>query len=99
MNAQAKEKRGNGAARDERDRTEIKTLRKRIKELEARVVKFEREIEGIDMKLADTALHADKPAEAAALAKTRAAAAVALAEAEEEWLAASARNEELSGQA
>jgi ATP-binding cassette, subfamily F, member 3 len=88
----AKDKRANGHDRDEA-RAELKALKKRIKELEAQVTKFEREIETIDQKLADTALHANNPSEAASLAKTRAGAALALAKVEEEWLAASARAE------
>ena len=63
------------------------------------MTKFEREIEKIDAKLADTTLHANNPSEAASLAKTRAGAAIALAKVEEEWLAASTRAEELGGKA
>jgi ATP-binding cassette, subfamily F, member 3 len=89
----AKGKRANGHAQSIEARAELKTLKKRIKELEGEVTKFEREIEKIDAKLADTTLHANNPSEAASLAKTRAGAALALAKVEEEWLAVSARAE------
>jgi ATP-binding cassette subfamily F protein 3 len=94
-----KDKRANGPAPSREARAELKDVKKRIKELEAEVAKFEHEIEKIDSRLADSALHADKPAEAASLSKTRAAKAIALARAEEEWLAISARGEELSQRA
>jgi len=97
LNGQGKEKakgrRTNGHARSDAERAELKTLKKRTKELEAEVTRFEREIEKIDAKLADANLHAKNPSEAAALAKTRAGAALALAKVEEEWLAVSARVE------
>jgi ATP-binding cassette subfamily F protein 3 len=93
MDGKAKEKR---AARSETERAELKALKKRIRELEGEVEKFEREIEKIDSKLADSNLHAKNPAEAAALGKSRSSAAIRLAKLEEEWLAASARNEALS---
>ena len=99
LNGKGKDKRANGHARSDEERAELKALKKRTKELEAQVTKFEREIETIDTKLADTALHAKNPAEAASLAKTRAGAALALAKVEEEWLAVSARGEALSGSA
>jgi ATP-binding cassette subfamily F protein 3 len=89
----AKDKRANGHARSDEARAELKALKRRIKELEGEVTKFEREIETIDAKLADTTLHANNPSEAASLAKTRAGAAFALAKVEEEWLAVSARAE------
>lgn len=95
MNGKAKDKR----AGDTGQRTELKGVKKRIKELEAEVEKFEREIESIDARLADTNLHAQNPAQAVSLAKTRAGAALALARVEEEWLAMSARGEELSRKA
>jgi len=94
MEGKPKEKRGNGA-RNEQERAELKALKKRIRELEAEIEKFEREIEKIDSRLADSALHLQKPAEAAVLGKTRSDTALALAKLEEEWLEASARGEEL----
>ena len=69
--------------------------KKRVRELETEIEKFEREIEKIDRKLADGALHTENPAQAATLGKTRNDAALTLAQLEEEWLAASARGEEL----
>jgi ATP-binding cassette subfamily F protein 3 len=87
----AKDKRANGHTQSDEARAELKTLKKRIKELDGDVSRFEREIEKIDAKLADTTLHANNPSEAASLAKTRAGAALALAKVEEEWLAVSAR--------
>lgn len=91
-----KDKRGNGHAPRAGDRAELKNLRKRIKELETEVAQFEREIATIDGKLADAGLHAERPAEAASLAKTRASTALRLARVEEEWLAISTRGEELN---
>lgn len=99
MDGKGKEKRGNGAARSEADRAELKALKKRIRELEGEVEKFEREIEKIDSRLADSSLHAENPAQAAALGKSRSNAAITLAKLEEEWLAASARNEALGASA
>jgi len=88
-----KDKRANGQGRNIEARAELKALKKRIKELESEVTKFERAIETIDAKLADATLHANNPSAAASLAKTRAGAALALAKVEEEWLAVSARAE------
>jgi len=81
--------------RSEAERAEIKTLKKRLKELEAEIGKFEREIEKLDRTLADATLHAENPAKAARLGKTRSDSALNLAKLEEEWLAASARDEAL----
>jgi ATP-binding cassette subfamily F protein 3 len=81
--------------RSEAERAELKTLKKRLKELEAEIEKFEREIEKLDKTLADAALHAENPAKAATLGKTRSDSALNLARLEEEWLAASARDEAL----
>ncbi len=77
-------------------RAELAPLRKQIAALEANVEKLEKEIAAIDGKLADPKFQADNPAEVARLSKARAGAADALAKAEEEWLEASARREELS---
>ncbi|WP_454918298.1 ATP-binding cassette domain-containing protein [Xanthobacter sediminis] len=68
-------------------------LKKRIRELESQVEKLEKEIAGLDAKLADPGLHAKAPLDAARFAKARGAAAEALAKAEEEWLAVSAELE------
>jgi ATP-binding cassette subfamily F protein 3 len=93
IGGKAKEK---SAPKSSADRAEIKTLKKRIRELETEIEKFEREIEKLDAKLADASLHAENPAEALRLGKSRSDAAVTLAKLEEEWLAASARGEALS---
>jgi len=98
MDGKPKEKRGNGAQSGE-NRAEMKNVKKRIRELETEIERFEREIEKIDSKLADSALHAQNPQKAAALSKTRSDTALALAQLEEEWLAASARGEELRADA
>jgi ATP-binding cassette subfamily F protein 3 len=76
-------------------RGELGPLRKRIATLEGEIETLEREIENIDRRLADPALQANGHLEAARLGKLRTDAADALARAEEEWLAASARREEL----
>jgi ATP-binding cassette subfamily F protein 3 len=81
--------------RSEAERAELKTLKKRLKELESEIEKFEREIEKLDKALGDASLHAENPAKAAALGKARSDSALALARLEEEWLAASARDEAL----
>jgi ATP-binding cassette subfamily F protein 3 len=94
MGGKPNEKRGSGAQSGE-NRAELKSLKKRIRALEAEIEKFEREIEKLDSKLADSALHTQNPKEAAVLSKTRSDTALALAALEEEWLAASARGEEL----
>jgi ATP-binding cassette subfamily F protein 3 len=81
--------------RSEQERSELKNLKKRIRALETEIEQFEREIEKIDLKLADSTLHAQNPKEAAALSKTRNDTALSLAKLEEEWLAVSARSEEV----
>ena len=72
-------------------------LKKRIRELEAEVAKLEKEIAALDARLADPALHARAPLDAARLGQSRAAAAVALATAEESWLEVSAELEAATG--
>jgi ATP-binding cassette subfamily F protein 3 len=91
----AKDAKPKHSERSEAERAELKTLKKRLRELETEIEKFEREIEKIDSTLADAALHSENPAKAAALGKTRSDSALALAQLEEEWLAMSARNEVL----
>jgi ATP-binding cassette subfamily F protein 3 len=81
--------------RTEAKRSELAPLRKRIAALETAIEKLEQEIASLDRKLADPG-RSNGHLEAARLGKRRAEAATALAEAEEEWLAASARREELS---
>ncbi|MEX0590149.1 MAG: ABC-F family ATP-binding cassette domain-containing protein [Xanthobacteraceae bacterium] len=92
----AKSARSGGARRDAAKRSELGPLRKRIAALESEIEKFEREIAGMDARLADPALQANNHAEVARLGRQRIEMANALAKAEEEWLAASARREELS---
>ncbi len=72
-------------------------LKKRVRELEAEVAKLEKEIAALDARLADPALHARAPLDAARLGQSRAAAAVALATAEESWLEVSAELEAATG--
>ena len=76
-------------------RAELAPLKKRIREIEAEVVKREKEIAAIDERLGDASLQKANPAEVSRLSKARAQAANALAEHEEEWLQASARREQL----
>jgi ATP-binding cassette subfamily F protein 3 len=75
-------------------RIELAPLRRRIAQAEAAVTRFTAEIARIDAALAEAGLFARDPAKAGALAKTRADYADALAKAEEEWLEASALQEE-----
>lgn len=72
-------------------------LKKRIRELESQVEKLEKEIAGLDAKLADPALHAKAPLDAARFAQARTSAADTLAAAEEEWLAVSSELEAAGG--
>jgi ATP-binding cassette, subfamily F, member 3 len=75
-------------------RIELAPLRRRIAQAEAAVTRLTAEIARIDAALAEASLFARDPAKAAALAKARADHADALAKAEEEWLEASALQEE-----
>ncbi len=77
-------------------RAELVPLKKQIAALEANVEKLEKEIAGFDRKLGDPEFQAKNPAEVIKLSKARADTADALAKAEEEWLEASAKREELS---
>jgi ATP-binding cassette, subfamily F, member 3 len=78
-------------------RIELAPLRRRIAQAEATVTRLTSEIARIDAALAEPGLFARDPAKAAALAKARADHADALAKAEEEWLEASALQEERMG--
>ena len=71
-------------------RTELAPLRRRITEAEAAAARLSEDIRRIDAALAEPGLFARDPAQAAALAKTRADRVDALAKAEEDWLEASA---------
>jgi len=77
-------------------RSELGPLRKRIATLETEIEKLERELATIDRKLAEPASQTNGHAELAKLGAQRTQLADRLAKAEEEWLAASARREELS---
>jgi ATP-binding cassette, subfamily F, member 3 len=76
--------------------SELAPLRKKIATLEAEIEKLEKEIASLDGKLADSASLSGNAAEIARLGRERAQKSERLAKAEEEWLAASARREELS---
>jgi ATP-binding cassette subfamily F protein 3 len=75
---------------------ELAPLRKKIATLEAEIEKLEKEIAAIDGKLASSASLSGNAAEIASLGRERARLSDHLAKSEEEWLAASARREELS---
>ncbi len=77
-------------------RAELAPLRKKIAALESEIEKLEGEIAALDAKLADSASLSGNAAKFAELGRERAKKSDRLAEAEEEWLAASARREELS---
>ncbi|MCU0832614.1 MAG: ABC-F family ATP-binding cassette domain-containing protein [Rhizobiaceae bacterium] len=64
-------------------------VKKKINETEALLEKLRKEIQAIEVKLADPALYQKSPAEAARLAQRRAAANGEIDEAEERWLALS----------
>jgi ATP-binding cassette subfamily F protein 3 len=78
-------------------RAEAKPLRDRISRAEAEIVRLTREIEKLDLALADGELFARDPVRAAAMAKMRSENADALAKAEEDWLAAGAALEAVTG--
>ena len=71
-------------------RIDKKPLRERVNKAEAEMTRLTREIEKLDAALADGTLFSRDPAQAAAMAKSRAECADALAKAEEDWLAAGA---------
>ncbi len=77
-------------------REQTAPLRKKIKETESLIAKLQKEIQGIDARLADPALYAREAAEAVEHGKARAEATRALAEAEERWLALSSEYEATS---
>ncbi len=68
-------------------------MRKKIKETESLMARLQKEIQRIDVLLADPALYTRDPAGASRHAKDKADAGRQLAEAEEEWLALSAEYE------
>ena len=71
-------------------RAEVKPLRQQLARAEAEIVRLTKEIEQLDVALADGSLFARDAAKAAILAKQRADAAAALAQAEEDWLSVGA---------
>ena len=89
---------GGKAARvsDGAKRSELAPLRKKIAALEAEIEKLEKEIAAIDGKLAVSASLSGNAAEIASLGRDRARLSDRLVKTEEDWLAASARREELS---
>jgi ATP-binding cassette subfamily F protein 3 len=76
--------------------SELAPLRKKIATLETEIEKLEREIATIDGKLAASASLSGNAAEIASLGRDRARLSDRLAKTEEDWLAASAKREELS---
>jgi ATP-binding cassette subfamily F protein 3 len=78
-------------------RAETAPLRQRLARAEAEVGRLTREIERLDAALADGDLFSRDPTQAAALAKARSISAGALAQAEDEWLAAGAELQGVSG--
>ena len=70
-------------------RVETAPLRKRVQKAEAEIARLTRELEKLDLTLADGSLFTRDAAKAAAVAKSRADTAAAIAAAEEEWLDAS----------
>ncbi|MCP1335656.1 ABC-F family ATP-binding cassette domain-containing protein [Futiania mangrovi] len=70
-------------------REQLKPLRQKVQAAEKEMERLASTIAGYEADLADTALHAQRPQEAARIAKARADAMTALAAAEEAWLAAS----------
>jgi ATP-binding cassette subfamily F protein 3 len=91
---------GNGGSKQGRakpgHRAELAPLKKRIAALEAEMEKLEKEIAEIDAKLSDAASLSGNAAKIGEFGRLRAQKSDRLAKAEEEWLAASARREELS---
>jgi len=70
-------------------RAETAPLRKRVQKAESDIARLTKELEKLDLTLADGGLFTRDAAKAAAIAKSRADTAAALAAAEEEWLDAS----------
>ncbi|MEM8813252.1 MAG: ATP-binding cassette domain-containing protein [Pseudomonadota bacterium] len=78
-------------------RAEQAPLRKEIKLLERKLENLHDQLSTLDARLADPNLFAKDPDKGAQVAKERAETASALEVTEEEWLAASARLEEMAG--
>lgn len=75
-------------------RASLAPLRKKINEIESLTGKLEKQIQVLDVELADPMLYEKNPARAAQKAKERADAAAKLAAAEEQWLELSSEYEE-----
>ncbi|MBY3497741.1 ABC-F family ATP-binding cassette domain-containing protein [Rhizobium laguerreae] len=75
-------------------RASLTPLRKKINEIESLTAKLEKQIQALDVELADPALYEKTPTKAAEKAKQRGEAAAKLAAAEEDWLMLSAEYEE-----
>jgi ATP-binding cassette subfamily F protein 3 len=75
---------------EDRKSPAAKPLRQRVVQAEAEIARLTREIDKLDMALADGELFTRDRAKAAAIAKARSENASALAKAEEDWLAAGA---------
>ncbi|QRM54891.1 ABC-F family ATP-binding cassette domain-containing protein [Sinorhizobium sp. BG8] len=75
-------------------RASLAPLRKKINDLESLTAKLEKQIQALDVELADPALYEKSPAKAASKAKERSDAAAKLADAEEQWLELSSEYEE-----
>ncbi len=78
-------------------RASASDLRQRVTRAQKEIDSQTKSLTQLDKELADGSLFARDPSHAAALAKQRASAVSALAKAEEEWLAASAEYERVSG--
>ncbi|MBX5065415.1 ABC-F family ATP-binding cassette domain-containing protein [Rhizobium lentis] len=75
-------------------RASLTPLKKKINEIESLTAKLEKQIQTLDVELADPVLYEKTPAKAAEKAKQRGEAAAKLAAAEEEWLMLSSEYEE-----
>ncbi len=94
MTGDGKKERIDGEAPAE-EAAELGPLRKRLKDVEAQVAKIEKDIAGVDKRLADPKIE-KFPNDAARLNKQRGDLVDALAQAEEEWIAVSADLEALA---
>ncbi|MEA3535355.1 ABC-F family ATP-binding cassette domain-containing protein [Rhizobium sp. CC-YZS058] len=75
-------------------RAQLAPLRKKINEIESLTAKLEKQIQGLDVELADPQLYEKAPAKAAEKVRQRGEAAARLSEAEEQWLSLSSEYEE-----
>jgi ATP-binding cassette subfamily F protein 3 len=75
-------------------RAQFAPLKKKINEIESLTAKLQKQIQLLDVELADPALYEKSPAKAAEKAKLRSMAADKLNDAEEQWLELSAEYEE-----